>query len=414
VLALGDNERTVPLPVHPSLLVASALSLGLGLTGCADDADESPQGQAADAGAGFGADACASPQTWSQELVTVDEPGQLQIDGHPFVARGINSYPLLQLMGAGRLDAVDDIFAQAAELGRPLVRTPAFLELGPSPARLRDDQGALREEGLRALDQILASADRHGVRLILILTNNWDDFGGAAAVVNMIAPGEALPKNAFWSDERALRLQLDYQTALVQRVNTINHRMYAEDPTIVAWELANEARCERERTPLLCDDQTLVRWAKRMSDGLHMAGAQQLIAWGGAGYLGDHGEDLRSIASSGAVDVLTLHLYQTSSASAAHPAEAAIAAGEATLRERARVAAEAQLPLWLEEVNWKPAETSERDGERSRVLSAWLSVADSLGMGTLPWMIGERGRTDHDGYLIRPDDLATTAVLRCQ
>jgi len=404
--------------MNTSPLARSLLALALWLTGCVDDLDEATLGGAPDAGAPAVRDACVAPQTWGADLVTVlregERAGQLQLGGQPFVARGVNSYPLLQLIGAGRPDAVDDIFTQAALLSRSLVRTPAFLELGPSPARLRDDRGALREEGLRALDQILASAARHGVRLVLILTNNWEDFGGAAAVLKMVAPGEALPKNAFWSDERALRLQLDYQTALVQRINSVTQQRYADDPTIVAWELANEARCERQRTPLLCDDQTLVRWAKRMSDGLRAAGARQLIAWGGAGYLGEYGEDLRSIAASGAVDVLTLHLYQTISAQAALPAEAAIEAGEAALRERARVAAEARLPLWLEEVNWKPAASSDRDGERATVLSAWLSVADSLGMGTLPWMIGERGRTDYDGYLIRPDDQATTAVLRCQ
>ncbi|HEX5661608.1 MAG TPA: cellulase family glycosylhydrolase [Polyangiales bacterium] len=318
---------------------------------------------------------------------------------------GINSYPLLQHIGAGRLDAVDDIFAQALALGRPVVRTPAFLDIGQSPARLRDDHGALREEGLRALDELLANAARHGVRLILMLTNNWEDFGGAPAVVRMIEPG--LPKNAFWSDERALRLQLAYQTALVKRTNTVNQRAYARDPTILAWELANEARCERALTPALCDENTLARWARRMGDGLRVAGASQLIAWGGAGYLGEHGEDLRRVAAAGAVDVLTMHLYQTQSTDA----EDAIAKGEAALRERARAAAEVRLPLWLEEVNWKPAVPN--DAERATVLAAWLELASQLSIGTLPWMIGERGRPDYDGYLIRPEDQASLDVLRC-
>ncbi|MDB4975148.1 MAG: cellulose-binding, family [Myxococcaceae bacterium] len=399
--------------ITPSWLAPLALCIASWLAGCADD-DGAPGTPAADASVAGEADACSLPQTWGPGLVKVTDAGQLAVNGQPFVARGVNSYPLLQLIGAQRPDAVDDIFAQAALLGRSLVRTPAFLELGQSPARLRDERGALREEGLRALDQVLDAAARSDTRLILILTNNWEDFGGAPALLNMVAPGENLPKNAFWTEPRVIRLQLDYQTALVQRVNSQNGRVYGQDPTIFAWELANEARCEREQTPALCDDGTLARWARRMSDGLRSAGAQQLIAWGGSGYLGEYGEDLRSIAAQGGVDILTLHMYETESARSADPVEAAIGAGERTLRERAAVAHQAGLPLLLEEVNWKPAASSERDAERATVLGAWLSVADDLGLGTLPWMLGEQGRPDYDGYLIRPDDGATTAVLRCE
>jgi mannan endo-1,4-beta-mannosidase len=333
-----------------------------------------------------------------------------------FVPRGVNSYPLLQLVGAGKPEALDDIFQQAVELGRPLVRAPAFLDIGDSPARIRDDAGALRPEGLAALDVVLDTAQRHGVRLILMLTNNWLNFGGAPTLIELAAPGEDLPKNAFWSDPRALSLQLAYQTTLATRVNSLNGRVYAADPTIFAWELANEARCEREQTPALCDDSTLVTWARRMSDGLHSAGVTQLIAWGGVGYLGQYGEDLRSIAALGGVDVLTLHMYETMvvAAPGATVAQSAIAAGEALLRAGAEVARNAKLPLLLEEVNWKPAQDADRDGERASVLRQWLTLADSLGVGSVPWMIGDTGRMDYDGYLIRPTDTATIAALRCR
>ena len=59
------------------------------------------------------------------------------------------------------------------------------------------------------------------VRLILVLTNNWSDYGGAPAVVEMAAPGEGLPKDAFWSEPRAVALQRAYVTTLVERVNGV-------------------------------------------------------------------------------------------------------------------------------------------------------------------------------------------------
>jgi hypothetical protein len=89
----------------------------------------------------------------------------------------------------------------------------------------------------------------------------------------------------------------------------------------------------------------------------------------------------------------------------------AIAGGSAVLRERSHAVRDFGLPLLLEEVNWKPGPDGGGDAERATVLGAWLQEAERLGMGTLPWMIGERGRVDYDGYLIRPEDAATIQTL---
>jgi mannan endo-1,4-beta-mannosidase len=404
---LGDAIRAV---------IASAT---IALCSCdSSGAEPGPEDPIPDAGEDTGAmpsGRCVAVSDWGSDFVRIGPSGQFMLAGEPFVPQGMNSYPLLQHVGDGRLTAVEDILAQAVALGRPLIRTPAFIDGGAHPARIRGDDGALREQGLVALDRVLAAAAEQGVRLILILTNNWQDFGGAPAVLEMVAPGEGLPKNAFWSDPRAIEAQLGYQRALATRINSLNGRLYAEDPTIFAWELVNEARCERSMTPELCSDTTLVDWAKRMSDGLRAAGVQQLIAWGGAGYLDDYGEDLRAIGAEGGVDVLTLHMYASRvAASGALRAEAAIEAGETTLRERYATARALGKPLLLEEVNWKPAPDRDREAERATVLAAWLDLAAALQVGALPWMIGEQGRTDYDGYLIRPEDSMTNEVLECE
>ena len=190
------------------------LVLGLLVCACAnEDAPmrEAPEHEDAghasevpDAGAAPAADVlCDAQPALRSGLVTVSAALEFEVDGTAFVPQGVNSYPLLQHVGLARLDALDDILMQAAALERPLLRIPAFLDVGSNPARLRNDDGTLREEGLAALDRVLAAAAERGVRLILMLTNNWEDFGGAPALVKLIAPGENLPKNAFWSDPRA-------------------------------------------------------------------------------------------------------------------------------------------------------------------------------------------------------------------
>ena len=45
-------------------------------------------------------------------------------------------------------------------------------------------------------------------------------------------------------------------------------------------------------------------------------------------------------------------------------------------------------------------------------MGACMRVARTMGVGTLPWMIGERGRTDYDGLLLRPEHRAEWLVMR--
>jgi endo-1,4-beta-mannosidase len=349
-------------------------------------------------------------------LITV-RGGRFVLEGRELVPNGVNSYPLLQHAGEQRWDAIDDIFAQARALGRPLLRTNAFMDGGQHPARLRNDDGSLREAGFAALDALLARAAHCGVRLLLVLTNNWSDHGGAPAVVRMIAPppDKALGKDAFWNDRRALELQRAFIRALVGRYNRTSGIAYRDDPTIFAWELVNEARCSSTV-------DTLTSWARAMASAVRAAGARQPIAWGGSGHRGKHGEDLAAIAADDAVEILTLHLYPqlperwAARAPRTLRVSAACVLGAATLLDRVVLARRHGLPLLLEELGYLPpahVTGAARDSERAEVLRCLLALASEHGVATFPWMIGERGRNDYDGHLLRPEHAQTIAAVRC-
>ena len=343
-------------------------------------------------------------------------PSGFQLDERALVPDGVNSYPLLQRVGEGKWHSVRDVLGQALTLRRPFVRTNAFMDGGDNPARLRDDDGSIREEGLQALDALLAEAGRMQVRLLLVLGNNWPDGGGAEAVVKAIAPGEDLPKDAFWSEPRALAAQRAMIAAIVGRTNTVTGRPYADDPSIFAWELANEPACTDEAW---CDAETLPRWAKQMGDAVREAGARQPVAWGGAGYRGQFGEDLEAIARSGAVDVLTLHVYARRLPAGDTGAREVLIASvidtaSMVMRDRARLAERFAMPLLIEELGYEPPRNAQdRDAERAHVLGSLLRVAAELRLPTFPWMIGETDQPDDDGFLIRPEDTATVRALTC-
>jgi endo-1,4-beta-mannosidase len=148
------------------------------------------------------------------------------------------------------------------------------------------------------------------------------------------------------------------------------------------------------------------------------AGARQLVGWGGSGHRGDHGEDMEAVLRTGAVDFATLHLYPFHT----HPAlrrlepwsaraSAAVEVGARLLRDRADLARRYGVPLLLEEFGWKTGAHTLAE-ERLQVTRGLLRAAHALQVGTLPWMIAERGRPDYDGLLIRPEQRALTASLR--
>jgi mannan endo-1,4-beta-mannosidase len=116
----------------------------------------------------------------------------LRLDGKTFRFAGSNNY---YLMYKSRL-AVDDVFADARAAGFNVIRTWGFLDIGnqdgsnsvrgiqegiyfqywdPAQGRPVYNDGPT---GLEKLDYVLHSARQHGIKLVIPLTNNWNDFGG--------------------------------------------------------------------------------------------------------------------------------------------------------------------------------------------------------------------------------------------
>lgn len=71
----------------------------------------------------------------------------------------------------------------AAAAGLTVIRTWAFCD-GPSQWNaLQPAPGVLDERVFRSLDWLLAEAAGRGLRLLLVLTNYWRDYGGMAQYV---------------------------------------------------------------------------------------------------------------------------------------------------------------------------------------------------------------------------------------
>jgi mannan endo-1,4-beta-mannosidase len=159
----------------------------------------------------------------------------------------------------------------ASQSGMRVVRVWAFGEGGPGDVGPLADfadwprthpfrwaPGQWNEEAFVHLDKVLAEAQRNNLRVQLCLTNWWRDTGGVTQYLRWagvygaddasfpfgINPARAM---LFYTNETTRRLYREHLEKLVTRRNTVTGVLYRDDPTILGWELMNEAQAVTSR-----------------------------------------------------------------------------------------------------------------------------------------------------------------------
>jgi chitodextrinase len=243
-------------------------------------------------------------------------------------------------LGYKARSAVDDVLNQAVAMHLTTIRTWAFIDRGsldgsvgnvdgpgdkdgvyfqywdPATGKPAYNDGA---NGLQMLDYALSAAKARGIRLIMVLTNNWKDFGG----MDQYDTWYNLPNHdQFYTDSRTRAAYQAWVSHLLNRTNSITGVKYSDDPTVFAWELANEPRCINANKPTsgTCTSSTLVSWADTMSKYIKSIDTHHLVAVGDEGFLnwgrtgdwpynGTDGVDHEALTRLPAVDFGTFHLY---------------------------------------------------------------------------------------------------------
>lgn len=154
---------------------------------------------------------------------------------------GGNQYRLM-LSNASR---TQQIFDTAQQLGLNVLRTWAFGEGGPPGQSLQPAPGVYDEATFRALDNVVAEAARRNTKLLLVLCNQWSDFGGAPQYVAWAAAaGEqgATSVDAFYTSPFMRRLYKTFVATLLNRTNTVTGVRFKDEPAIFGFDLINEPR----------------------------------------------------------------------------------------------------------------------------------------------------------------------------
>jgi mannan endo-1,4-beta-mannosidase len=212
-------------------------------------------------------------------FVTVNEDVFL-VDDHAYHFAGTNCYYLMVWAAEPSLRPdVDEVLEEAALMGMTVIRTWAFND-GDGWNALQTAPGVYNETVFQGLDYVLDRCRTLGLRVVLPLVNNWVDYGGMDQYVAWSPTAQF--HDDFYTDDSTRTWYRNHARRIVQRVNTFNGMTYRDDPTILAWELANESRC-----PSDTQGNALVAWITEMSAYLKSIDPNHLVTTGIEGFFDD-------------------------------------------------------------------------------------------------------------------------------
>jgi mannan endo-1,4-beta-mannosidase len=164
------------------------------------------------------------------------------------------------------------------------------------------------------LDKVLAAARARDLKVIVVLANRWKDYGGIATYLRWGGAevardprgeptGSALA--AFFACASCQQLYQQHVERLITRVNSVTGVPYRDDPTIMAWELINEASAVSAR-----EEEALLTWVRDSARLIRARDAQHLISAGHIGYQTERERRVwRAVQNLPEIDFADAHVY---------------------------------------------------------------------------------------------------------
>ncbi len=258
--------------------------------------------------------------------------GRFELGGAPYFYVGANLWYGCYLsdpnLNGGRARMVREL-DRLQRIGVNNIRLLAGSETSPLagaiPRGITRAPHAEDESLLAGLDFCLAEMARRNQRGILFVSNYWQWSGSFAQYVRWIT-GENIPdpdkpvmakgdwhafmefSARFYKTPAAVALYNDYVTRLIHRRNTVNGRIYRDDPAIMTWELANEPRPSADYpadVPVFCD------WVATTAKMIHEQAPHHLVCTGSEGLHGSLDQESVFVAAhkTPAIDYVTVHMW---------------------------------------------------------------------------------------------------------
>jgi mannan endo-1,4-beta-mannosidase len=252
-----------------------------------------------------------------------------QLDGKPYYFAGANVWYGMYLGSPGKtgdrarlVRELDQLAAQGITNLRVLaISETSTLKRAVTPAVLLRP-GHIDDTLWKGLDFLLAEMARRDMKAVLYLNNFWQWSGGMATYAGWASGKTAADPdvtgdwNTFITASASFYREAKAQEAfrfavqqLIARRNSVNGRLYNEDPTIMSWQLANEPR------PGVDGDSThfdaFSKWIDETSGFIKKLAPKHLVSTGNEGWMGSAGsrELFVKSHSSRNVDYLTFHMW---------------------------------------------------------------------------------------------------------
>ncbi|MDE3212266.1 MAG: beta-mannosidase, partial [Bacteroidota bacterium] len=255
--------------------------------------------------------------------------GRFHREGHPYYFVGTNYWygGLLALgknpvMGIERLrneldflkiHGIKNVRVLAGSEGEGLIN--GVPRVGPA---LQTSRGVFDPTFLKGLDALLNELDKRKMTAVIYLSNNWNWSGGFLQYLkwNHQIPDSAFSRPVPWSTTGKYTSQFygcascvsDYLNQVhyvVTHVNTINHKKYTEEPSIMAWEIANEPRPMSPEA-----NGAYLKFISRAAAYLKKLDPNHLVTTGTEGYMSTGSLDLyKQIHAIPQIDYLTIHIW---------------------------------------------------------------------------------------------------------
>ncbi|NTJ43884.1 cellulase family glycosylhydrolase [Agrobacterium larrymoorei] len=359
----------------------------------------------------------ARAQAPDQDAFVTTSGDAFQLNGKPFRVAGVNNH-YLTFGSTGEMTRVlDDATAMGANVVRTFLQPVIGSLDGKVPtiwnSKSTSDSSNLGTkgvymmswdtitnqmvpndgpDGLQKVDRVIAEASKRNLRLIIAFVDFWAYTGGAQ---QMNAWYGSSDKYTFFAQDQ--RTRNDYKAwvrHVLSRVNTITGVRYSDDPTIFAWELANEPDIHPE--PLLHD------WLSEMSAYVKSLAPRQLVTTG-------HGNMNQKLSDMNipTVNFGTWHGY---------PSYVKMSHSEFDdrIREYCGIGKKIGKPVILEEFG-----VPRSDPDQANAYRNWLNTIDTSNCaGWVVWRLvstqdsGLYPEDDHDRFDIHKDGGDAWQVLR--
>ncbi|KAF8756888.1 glycosyl hydrolase 5 (cellulase A) family [Rhizoctonia solani] len=324
---------------------------------------------------------------------------QFTLGGQKFTVVGSNSYWMAQLSSTADITTA---FKDLKNAGFTTLRTWGFNEVtSPSGTYYQIWNGKTATlntgaDGLGKFDTVVAQAKAAGIRLIVPLTNNWSDYGGMDVYVKQLLGSNN--HDLFYTDATVKNAFKKYISGFVGR--------YKNEPTIMAWELANEPRCKGSTgtSTGTCTTKTITEWATEMSKYIKSIAPNHLVQSETKAstinlvlpHIPTKGR--RPVLEISSIDFGTAHSYPEHWGQESN----VVAWGTQWIIDHAASQKAANKPVILEEFG-----VTSSYNPSSTYTKWWDTIVSSGLAGDLIWQAGSTvstGKTHDDGFTVYPDE----------